>query len=108
MDASTTSQFPVSTTGDVHMDYIGVDESKAENNEELIELPEETIYGDFPDLEEIFVQSVIQTSLIETSMVGSSGSSVANVTPSNNFQIDGAIVYTRPFFTFHYVFFSDL
>uniref|UniRef100_M1DDJ2 Polyprotein protein n=1 Tax=Solanum tuberosum TaxID=4113 RepID=M1DDJ2_SOLTU len=70
VDALTTFEIPPATTGDVQIDDIVADESEAETDEEQIEVPEETIYGDLLDLEEMIVQSMIQTSLTETSMVG--------------------------------------
>ncbi|XP_049353573.1 uncharacterized protein LOC125818091 [Solanum verrucosum] len=63
MDALATSEIPPATTRDVHRDDIVVDESEAETDEELIKLRKESIYEDLPDLEEMIVQSVIQTSL---------------------------------------------
>uniref|UniRef100_M0ZV68 Polyprotein protein n=1 Tax=Solanum tuberosum TaxID=4113 RepID=M0ZV68_SOLTU len=65
----TTSEIPPATTGDVHRDDIVADESEAETDEEKIEISEETIYGDLPNLEEKIVQSMIQTSLTKTFMV---------------------------------------
>uniref|UniRef100_M1D7Z6 Polyprotein protein n=1 Tax=Solanum tuberosum TaxID=4113 RepID=M1D7Z6_SOLTU len=74
------------TTGDVPRDDPAVDESEAEIDEELIEIREESIYKDLPDLEETIVQSVIQTSLIEASMGGSSGVVPSEVTLGTNEQ----------------------
>uniref|UniRef100_M1DL09 Polyprotein protein n=1 Tax=Solanum tuberosum TaxID=4113 RepID=M1DL09_SOLTU len=48
-------QIPLATTRDVKMDDIAVDESEAETDEEQIEVLEETIYGDLPDLEKTIV-----------------------------------------------------
>uniref|UniRef100_M1DDU5 Putative plant transposon protein domain-containing protein n=1 Tax=Solanum tuberosum TaxID=4113 RepID=M1DDU5_SOLTU len=76
-DAPASSEMPLATTEDVLMDDVAADESEAETDEEQLNAQEETIYGDLPDLEEMIVQLVNQTSLIEMSMVGSSGASVA-------------------------------
>uniref|UniRef100_M1DJZ4 Polyprotein protein n=1 Tax=Solanum tuberosum TaxID=4113 RepID=M1DJZ4_SOLTU len=73
------------------MDGVAVDESEAETNEEQIEVLEETIYGDLPDLEETIVQS-IHTSLTEMSMEGPSRVSSADVAPGTDVPTDGAIV----------------
>uniref|UniRef100_M1DC90 Integrase core domain containing protein n=1 Tax=Solanum tuberosum TaxID=4113 RepID=M1DC90_SOLTU len=76
----------------IERDDIANDESEAETDEEQIEVPEETIYGDLPHLEETIVQPVIQTSLIETSMACPSGSSAADATPGTDALTDGATV----------------
>uniref|UniRef100_M1DP44 Polyprotein protein n=1 Tax=Solanum tuberosum TaxID=4113 RepID=M1DP44_SOLTU len=86
VDVSTTFKLPLATTEDIHMDDIATDESEAKIDEKQIEMPNETIYGDLPYLEETILQLVIQTSLTETSMAGPSGSSVADVTPGTNAQ----------------------
>ncbi|KAG5628684.1 hypothetical protein H5410_000401 [Solanum commersonii] len=84
VDAPETLEIPLSNTGDVHRDNMAVDESEEDIGEELIEIREWSIYGDLPDLEEAIVQSVIQTSLIETSIGGSSGAGTSEVTPSTD------------------------
>ncbi|XP_049405209.1 uncharacterized protein LOC125868648 [Solanum stenotomum] len=68
MDAPETSEIPLATTGDVHMEGTIAYESEIEINEDQKEMREKSIYGDLPDLEETIVQSVIQMSLTEMSM----------------------------------------
>jgi len=63
VDTLETSEIHLASTGDVHRDGAAVNELEAETGEELIEIREESIYGDLPDLEETIVQSTIQTSL---------------------------------------------
>uniref|UniRef100_M1DJS1 Integrase core domain containing protein n=1 Tax=Solanum tuberosum TaxID=4113 RepID=M1DJS1_SOLTU len=91
MNSPATFEIPPATTRDVPMDNVAAEESKAETDEEQIELPDETIYRDLPDLEETIVQLVIQTSLTDTSMSGPSGAS-ADVTPGTDAPTDGATV----------------
>uniref|UniRef100_M1DJH5 Uncharacterized protein n=1 Tax=Solanum tuberosum TaxID=4113 RepID=M1DJH5_SOLTU len=67
------------------MDDMAASESEAKTDEELLDAQKATISKDLPDLEETIVQSVIQTSLTDTSMEGSSGASVA-VTHGTNAQ----------------------
>ncbi|KAK4706524.1 hypothetical protein R3W88_033920 [Solanum pinnatisectum] len=57
-DVDTPASFEISpaTTGDVLIDDVVVDELEVENDEEQIEVPEETIYGDLADLEKMIVQ----------------------------------------------------
>uniref|UniRef100_M1DWK5 Polyprotein protein n=1 Tax=Solanum tuberosum TaxID=4113 RepID=M1DWK5_SOLTU len=69
-----TSEIPPATTRDVHREDTTVDALEVETDKELIEIKEESIYGDLSDLEKTIVQSVIHKSLIETSMGGSSRS----------------------------------
>uniref|UniRef100_M1D9P7 Putative plant transposon protein domain-containing protein n=1 Tax=Solanum tuberosum TaxID=4113 RepID=M1D9P7_SOLTU len=59
-------------------------ESKIEIDEKQIEMGDESIYGDLPDLEETIAQSVIQTSLIEMSMAAPSGNTTSEVTTSTD------------------------
>uniref|UniRef100_M1DH90 Integrase core domain containing protein n=1 Tax=Solanum tuberosum TaxID=4113 RepID=M1DH90_SOLTU len=80
------------TTRDVPMDDVAADESEVETDEEQIEVPDETLYGDLSDLEETIVQSVIQTSLTETSMAGLSGSSAIDASPGTDTPTDGMVV----------------
>ncbi|KAG5620432.1 hypothetical protein H5410_005650 [Solanum commersonii] len=86
LDAPKTSAIPPTTTGDVPRNDPAVDESEAETDEELIEIREESIYRDFLNLEKTIVQSVIQTSLTEASMGGSSGVVPSEVTPGTDAQ----------------------
>uniref|UniRef100_M1DQ27 Integrase core domain containing protein n=1 Tax=Solanum tuberosum TaxID=4113 RepID=M1DQ27_SOLTU len=62
-------------------------DSDVEIDEEQIEIQEESISVDFPDLEETIMQSVIQTSLTETSMAASSGAGPSEVTPGTEAQV---------------------
>ncbi|KAK4706638.1 hypothetical protein R3W88_033808 [Solanum pinnatisectum] len=87
VDAPETSEVPSATTGYVHRDDTIVDESEAKTDNELIEIREESIYGDLPDLEETIVQSVIQTSMTKTSMGGSNGAIPSEVTPGTDAQV---------------------
>uniref|UniRef100_M1DQ54 Putative plant transposon protein domain-containing protein n=1 Tax=Solanum tuberosum TaxID=4113 RepID=M1DQ54_SOLTU len=64
-----------------------VHESEADTGEELIEIRYETIYGDSSEHEELIVQSVIHTSLIQTSMGGYSGGGPSMVTPGTDDQV---------------------
>ncbi|KAK4707298.1 hypothetical protein R3W88_033145 [Solanum pinnatisectum] len=82
VDAPETLEIPPATTGDVHRDDTTVDESETETDEEQIEVREDIIYGDLPYLEETIVQSVIQTSLTETSMVAPSRFGTTDATPA--------------------------
>ncbi|KAG5580683.1 hypothetical protein H5410_051310 [Solanum commersonii] len=83
VDAPTKSEIPPVSTRDVLIDDMVADESEAETDEEKIEVPEETIYGDLPVLEEMIV---LQISLTETSMAGPSGSNIVDVTPGTDAQ----------------------
>jgi len=53
--APATSEIPPTTTGDAHTNNIVADTSGEETDEEQIEVREENIYGDLPDLEEMIV-----------------------------------------------------
>ncbi|KAG5610299.1 hypothetical protein H5410_021580 [Solanum commersonii] len=83
LDFLANSDMPLATTRDETMEDDVVVVSEAEIDEEQLEAQEATIYEDLPDLEEMIVQSVIQTSLTDTSMAGSSRARVA-VTPSTD------------------------
>uniref|UniRef100_M1DGW3 Polyprotein protein n=1 Tax=Solanum tuberosum TaxID=4113 RepID=M1DGW3_SOLTU len=91
VDSPASSEIPPVFTGDMPMDDVATDDSEAETDEEQIEVREESIYRDLLDLEETIVQSVIQTSLTETSMAGPSGSSAA-ATSGTDAPTDGATV----------------
>ncbi|KAG5611137.1 hypothetical protein H5410_022418 [Solanum commersonii] len=85
-DALDTSEIPPATTREVHRNGIAADELEEETDEEKIEVREESIYGDLPDLEEMIIQSVIQTSLTETSMATPSRFGTVGVTPGTEAQ----------------------
>uniref|UniRef100_M1DJ16 Polyprotein protein n=1 Tax=Solanum tuberosum TaxID=4113 RepID=M1DJ16_SOLTU len=74
------------------MDDVVIDELEGKTDEEQTKVPEETIFGDLPDLEETIVQPVIQTSLTETSMQGPSGAISADIAPGTDAPTDGATV----------------
>uniref|UniRef100_M1DA35 Polyprotein protein n=1 Tax=Solanum tuberosum TaxID=4113 RepID=M1DA35_SOLTU len=88
-DAPASFEMLPATTRDVHMNDVVADESEEEMDEDQLDTQEVTIYKDLPDLEEMIIQSVIHTSLTETSMVGSSGASV-DVTPGTDAQDQSA------------------
>ncbi|KAG5580867.1 hypothetical protein H5410_051494 [Solanum commersonii] len=96
VDTPETSKIPLATTEDVHRDDATVDESKTETDDEQIEIRKESIYGDLPDLKEMIVQAVIQTSLTETSMVAHSGPTTYEVTPGTDAQTAERTKKIRP------------
>ncbi|XP_049373420.1 uncharacterized protein LOC125838397 [Solanum verrucosum] len=55
VDALETFEIPLATTREVYWNGIAADESEAETDEEQIEVWEESIYGDLPDLEEMII-----------------------------------------------------
>ncbi|KAG5606290.1 hypothetical protein H5410_027782 [Solanum commersonii] len=77
LDAPKTLEIPSATAGDVPRDKTIFDESDAETDEEQIAIRDKSIYRDLPNLGEMIIQSVIQTSRIETSMEAPSGSGTA-------------------------------
>ncbi|KAG5571762.1 hypothetical protein H5410_061528 [Solanum commersonii] len=76
VEAQPSSEIPPITIENVSRDDVEVDGSESKIDEEQIEVRAESIYGDLPDLEKTMVQSVIQTSLIDTSMAGPSGAGI--------------------------------
>ncbi|KAG5631580.1 hypothetical protein H5410_003297 [Solanum commersonii] len=59
MDASTSSEMPLATTGNIPMVDVVAVELEAETDGEQLEVHEETIYTDLQDLEEMIIQLVI-------------------------------------------------
>uniref|UniRef100_M1DDA3 Polyprotein protein n=1 Tax=Solanum tuberosum TaxID=4113 RepID=M1DDA3_SOLTU len=90
VDALAGTEIPPITTGDAPTDDVAFDDSGVETDEEQMEVREEIIYRDLPDLEETIVQSVIQTSQTEKSMAGPSGSSAAATTLGTDSPTNGA------------------
>ncbi|KAG5584754.1 hypothetical protein H5410_045188 [Solanum commersonii] len=84
-DVSASSEMPPATTEDETMEDVAAAESEAETDEEHLDVQEATIYGDLPDLEEAIVQSIIDTSLTDTSTEGSSETSV-DIAPDTDAQ----------------------
>lgn len=72
MEAPTTFETPLSTSRDVPMDDVSTDVLEIETDKENTDVPKETNYGNLLDLETI-EQSVVQTSVTETSIEGPSG-----------------------------------
>uniref|UniRef100_M1DVL7 Polyprotein protein n=1 Tax=Solanum tuberosum TaxID=4113 RepID=M1DVL7_SOLTU len=80
---------PTSTTGDkVRVDDVTV-ESKVETEEEQLGNREEVVYEDLVDLDGAMYETTRQTSLRDTTMVGSSRAKDAE-TPSIDAQMDRA------------------
>uniref|UniRef100_M1DLA9 Polyprotein protein n=1 Tax=Solanum tuberosum TaxID=4113 RepID=M1DLA9_SOLTU len=73
------SKFPPDTNGD----EVATAQSEAETDEEQLRLTEETTYEGLTEDEEAMVHFVVQISLADTSMTGSSRASVG-VTPGTD------------------------
>lgn len=75
-DAPTSFEMTSATNGDVRRDDVTTDVLDVKKDEEQLDSQDATIYEDLPYLEETIVKSVTKTLLTETSMEGSSESSV--------------------------------
>ncbi|XP_049364562.1 uncharacterized protein LOC125829376 [Solanum verrucosum] len=83
------SEVPTATTRDeVRVDVVAA-ESEAETDEEQFGVHEDVVFDDLADLESAMVDSAVQASLRDVSIVGSSGAKIAE-TPSTDAHIDGA------------------
>uniref|UniRef100_M1DSE2 Polyprotein protein n=1 Tax=Solanum tuberosum TaxID=4113 RepID=M1DSE2_SOLTU len=81
-DMPVDSDVPPAIPGDeVRADEVGAAESEAEIDEEQLGPQEETIYEGLREIKEAIMRSVMQISLTDVSMEGSSGANV-DVTPS--------------------------
>ncbi|XP_049394682.1 uncharacterized protein LOC125858970 [Solanum stenotomum] len=79
------SEVPTATTGD----EVRVDVVVAETDEEQFGVHEDVVFDDLADLESAMVDSAVQASLRDVSIVGSSGAMITE-TPSTNAHTDGA------------------
>ncbi|KAK4709910.1 hypothetical protein R3W88_004423 [Solanum pinnatisectum] len=89
-DISVCSEMPLTTTGDETRANDVVVESEAETDEEQLDVHEETVYDDMADLEGAMVHTVVQASLRDVSMLGSSGSKDTEI-PGTDAQTEGAV-----------------
>ncbi|KAG5615193.1 hypothetical protein H5410_015017 [Solanum commersonii] len=89
IDIPTYSKVPTATTKDeVRVDVV-VAESEAETDEEQFGVHEDVFFDDLVDLESAMVDSSVQASLRDVSIVGSSGAKIAE-TPGTDAQTDEA------------------